>query len=289
MNVVIDPYAGFCYGVEKAVDLAESALKQHKSLSCLGDLVHNTKETKRLADLGLTNLSYNQFETLEDQSLLIRAHGEPPKTYDQARKKNIKLMDATCPTVLKLQERIYSAYIDMKAAGGAVVVTGKKDHPEVVGLVGQTEGRAIVVETEDDLKQVNFNRPVRVFTQTTLDPERFSILEKRIWEHMIESGSDRDNLKIYNTICGHVKNRIPRLKMFCAEYDVILFVSGRESSNGKALYQICKQTNPSSYFIAGPEELNENWFTNKSSVGISGATSTPAWLMKEVADELKDQ
>jgi 4-hydroxy-3-methylbut-2-enyl diphosphate reductase len=288
MNVSIDPYAGFCYGVEKAVELAESALKHQKTLHCLGDLVHNPGETQRLEALGLNSLSYEQFESLKDQSLMIRAHGEPPETYEKAGQKNIKLMDATCPIVLKLQQRIYNAYIEMKAIGGTVVLLGKKNHPEVIGLLGQTEGRAVVVETEEDLNTINYSRPIRVFTQTTLDPGQFLSIEKKLLENANRSGSAKDQLEIYNTICGHVKNRIPRLKSFCSQNEVIVFVSGPESSNGKALFQICKQINPSSYFISGPEELDQRWFANKTSVGISGATSTPAWLMQKVAEKLKD-
>ena len=278
LQVEIDSNSGFCFGVVYAIEMAEDHLKEHGQLYCLGDIVHNDKEVERLQELGLKIISHDELKKLKDATVLIRAHGEPPETYLTALENNLELIDASCPVVLKLQNRIRNAYDEDRQ----IVILGKKGHAEVNGLVGQTQQEAIVISSEEEAEKLEIDKPVSLFSQTTKGTKLlYSIREKM---------SDKfEDFKFNDTICRQVSNREPELQKFSDKHEVIIFVSGKKSSNGKALYQTCKAINPESYFISGVEELNLDWIKGKKSVGICGATSTPMWLMEEVADFINKQ
>ncbi|MCW0482561.1 4-hydroxy-3-methylbut-2-enyl diphosphate reductase [Gaoshiqia sediminis] len=281
MKVEIDQKSGFCFGVVNAVSKAEEALQSNDKLYCLGDIVHNGMEVSRLETLGLITIDHKKYFTLKDCKVLLRTHGEPPSTYEYARENNIELIDATCPVVLKLQQRVRRAHEDMQQQQGQVIIFGKKGHAEVKGLLGQTGNRAILVENEADLEQIDPQKPLVMFSQTTKPLDDFHRLSAKIQERA-QAPTD-----IKDTICRQVANRVPRLKIFAAGHDVMIFVGGRKSSNAKLLFAVCQQANPNSYFISGKEELDTNWFTGHNSVGISGATSTPQWLMEEIAEIIR--
>ncbi len=287
LNVSIDQDSGYCFGVEYAIRMAEDAMEESGMLYCLGDIVHNDMEVKRLHKKGLRVIDHQELENLNDCKVLIRAHGEPPETYKIALKNNIELIDASCPVVLKLQNRIKNSYDKMELGKGQVVIYGKKGHAEVAGLTGQTNGNAIIVMEDEDLDLIDFNRPVTLFSQTTKSTAGFyrirNIIEDRIKQAKIASSNTEENdFSANDSICRQVSNREPRLTKFSQLHDVILFVSGKKSSNGKALYQVCKQYNDKSYFIENEDDINPDWFTNAQSVGICGATSTPMWLMQNI-------
>lgn len=287
MKITIDNQSGFCFGVVRAIDMAEQILHdQNTPLYCLGEIVHNNEEVKRLNDKGMTTVSHVDIDKLSQQNLLIRAHGEPPTTYQRALQNNVQIHDATCPVVLKLQKRVKAGYEEMLLVSGQVLVFGKKGHAEVNGLVGQTDGKAIVIESKNDLTMVDFTRPSRLFAQTTKSVEEFKDIENEIKKRYFESTGKHDfDFKAYDTICRQVENRKPQLQTFAGEHDVIIFVSGKDSSNGKYLFDVCKQINSSTYFISNEKEIQTKWFSgNVNSVGICGATSTPMWLMQRVAD-----
>ncbi|MDX9882204.1 MAG: 4-hydroxy-3-methylbut-2-enyl diphosphate reductase [Prolixibacteraceae bacterium] len=281
MKVVIDQKSGFCFGVVNAVKMAEDTLSDGGKLYCLGDIVHNGMEVERLAKLGLIIIDHETYRTLSDCRVLLRAHGEPPSTYEYARANNIELIDATCLVVLKLQQRVKKAAEEMEKADGQVIIFGKKGHAEVNGLSGQTGGRAIVVEEPGDLAKIDPGKPAVLFSQTTKSIEKFQQLRENLRDYSINS-----NVKTHDTICRQVANRVPRMKEFAAQYDVIVFVGGKKSSNARVLYETCLQTNPRSYFVSSPEELDFSWFRNAGSVGICGATSTPQWLMEQIREIL---
>ena len=283
MKINIDTNSGFCFGVVNAIETAENYLKEHNKLYCLGDIVHNNMEVKRLERLGLKTITHNDLSKLKNTTVLLRAHGEPPSTYKMAMKNNIKLVDASCPVVLRLQNRVFNGYNDMQKQKGQVVIFGKKGHAEVLGLAGQTKDQAIIIGSEEDLEKIDFTHPIELYSQTTKGKEDFANIVKIIEDRIKETGKET-NFIINNTLCGAVSNRAPQLREFSKNHDVILFVSGTKSSNGKYLYTVCKEINPNSYFISTLEELNPKWINkNVESVGICGATSTPMWLMKEVA------
>ena len=284
MKVEIDSASGFCFGVVRMIELAEKLLQQEGRLYCLGDIVHNNKEVDRLKKLGLEVIDHNMFEKLRNTKVLIRAHGEPPGTYEIAEKNNIELIDGSCPVVLKLQQRIKDGYSKLKISGGQIVIYGKKGHAEVVGLTGQTGDEAVVVETMTDLEKIDYSKPVHLFSQTTKSNEGFKQIFDEITKRMQHEGI---SVKCTNSICGQVSNRSPKLKEFCKNHDVIIFVSGKKSSNGKMLFEDCKQVNQYTYFVSEKEELKSTWFENSLSVGICGATSTPKWLMEEIAEVIK--
>ena len=286
MKVEIDPHAGFCFGVKKAVEKAEEKLAQGKTLYCLGDIVHNPEEIRRLQEMGMKTINHEEFKRLQDVSVLIRAHGEPPETYSIAKKNNLNLIEATCPIVLKLQKKVGSAYQDSNISKGQVVIIGKETHPEVISLAGQTNQESIIINTKGDIEKINFTKPIFLFAQTTISNATFEEIKKAIENRIIKLGGEPESLKVVNSICKHVSGRMPRLKEFCRNHDVIIFVSGKKSSNGKSLFEVCKQENPESYFISSPEEIHKAWFINANQVGISGATSTPAWLMEKVAETI---
>ena len=282
MNITIDAYSGFCFGVVYAIEMAESILKEEGSLYCLGDIVHNNKEVERLNSMGLKIIEHNDLYNLRDCKVLIRAHGEPPETYNTALKNNIQLLDASCPVVLKLQHQIKAGHKEIKNINGQVVIFGKEGHAEVVGLLGQTNNDAIIVGSIEDLEKIDFTKAIYVYSQTTKSPEAYKEITLEI-EKRIKMYSDNDIKYIVNdTLCRQVSGREPQLRSFAKKNDVIIFVSGRKSSNGKMLYKSCKNENQNSYFISDIDELNADWFVGASSVGICGATSTPRWLMESV-------
>ena len=286
MIIEIDPHAGFCFGVKEAIEKAEVELAHTASLLCLGEIVHNREETRRLEGQGLKTIDRDQFRELKNTTVLIRAHGEPPETYEIARKNNITLVEATCPIVLKLQKRVHDAWLEMKEQDGLVIIAGKRNHPEVIGLEGQAGHHAIVVESVDELKKIHLEKPVRMFAQTTFDREEYERMKDWASDILNQNGQMEMDFKSYNSICGQVSNRVPKLKSFCSIHDVIIFVSGKNSSNGKNLFHHCKTVNPRSYFVSAPEELDEKWIKDAKSIGISGATSTPRWLMENIAEKI---
>ena len=289
MKITIDPSSGFCFGVVFAIQMAEDELDRSGTLYCLGDIVHNNMEVERLTAKGLKIINHEEFKQLQDCKVLIRAHGEPPETYQTAIKNNIELIDASCPVVLKLQNRVRTSFDAFPDDHGQILIYGEEGHAEVNGLVGQTDGKAIVVKTEEDLNKVDFSKPIHFFSQTTKNTAGFEKMERMLEERIIkEKGSLEEGDFISNdTLCRQVSNREPQLRKFSLQHDVIVFVSGKKSSNGKALYSVCKETNPDTYFISSVDELQSAWFLNVKSVGICGATSTPMWLMEDVATKLK--
>jgi 4-hydroxy-3-methylbut-2-enyl diphosphate reductase len=288
MLVEIDHNSGYCFGVEYAIQIAEDALRESGQLYCLGDIVHNSMEVQRLAEMGLEVIDKTQLKDLHNCKVLIRAHGEPPETYKTALENNIELIDASCPVVLKLQNRVKHEYERFKNRNGQIVLFGQPGHAEVIGISGQTDNEAIIITTEADLEKIDFKRPISLFSQTTKSTDGFykmkAMIEERIKEAQREVTSE--NFDANDSICRQVSNREPQLHKFASQYDVIIFVSGKKSSNGKALYNVCLQVNPKSYIVENAGELEPIWFENAQSVGISGATSTPLWLMEQVRDKI---
>jgi len=286
MVVEIDKQSGFCFGVKNAVEIAEKALLNGEKVFSLGPIVHNDKEVDRLSSLGLESINHKQFIKLKNSKVLIRAHGEPPETYAIAEKNNLTIIEATCPIVKRLQSKIRETWIKTKEGEGQVVIFGKPGHAEVVGLLGQINNEGILVSGPDDFNKIDISKPVYLFAQTTMSVKEYSILTDILRTMMEENGiSDpAKNLIINKTICGQVSNREPHLKAFAKKHDTIIFVSGKESSNGKMLYSVCKNVNPDTHFVSSYEELDNSWFTGKNSIGICGATSTPKWLIENIRD-----
>ncbi len=286
MLVEIDSKSGFCFGVQNAVEIAEEALLNGEKVFSLGPIVHNDKEVERLSALGLVSINHEQFKKLHDSKVLIRAHGEPPETYLIAEKNNITIIEATCPIVKKLQSRIKDSWQRVRESKGQVVIFGKAGHAEVVGLLGQINNEGILVSSPADIDRIDVRRPVYLFSQTTMGVKEYEIFKDALLSKMAEAGvADPDkNLVVNKTICGQVSNREPHLRTFAASHDTIIFVSGRESSNGKMLFSVCKEVNPDSHFVSSPEELDLSWFKGKKSAGICGATSTPKWLIENIRD-----
>jgi 4-hydroxy-3-methylbut-2-enyl diphosphate reductase len=282
MRIEIDKGSGFCFGVVEAIRRAEERLEHDQPLFCLGDIVHNNSEVERLSKKGLTTITHEQFFAMEDTTVLLRAHGEPPEVYRYAQTHNIKLIDATCPVVLKLQKRILKSYESGLKDNTQLVIYGKKGHAEVNGLVGQTKGEALVVEGIEDLEHIDFKRPVVLYSQTTKGLEGLYHLT----EELINRSSGA-TVKVHDTICRQVANRIPGIKKFALRFDLVLFVSGKKSSNGKMLFDICSAVNPNTRFISDLSEIKAEWLQNVDSAGICGATSTPKKLLEEVAAYLQ--
>jgi 4-hydroxy-3-methylbut-2-en-1-yl diphosphate reductase len=283
--VDIDEHSGFCFGVVKAINMAEKIIEKEEHLYCLGDIVHNWKEVDRLNKKGLIGIDHDKFNTLSNEKVLLRAHGEPPETYTTAKKNNIELFDATCPVVIKLQKKIKNAWEQYSPEGGQIVIYGKKGHAEVNGLVGQTAGNAIVVEKTDDLQQLNFHYPIILFSQTTKTIAGYNDIIKTIQKRI----ADRKLFIYYDTICRQVANRLPKLKLFISNYELVIFVSGKKSSNGKMLFEFCSREHQNAHKISSKEEVDKAWFSGIESVGICGATSTPQWLMEEIADYIQQK
>lgn len=275
-TVEIDPHSGFCFGVVYAIEMAEDHLTEHGTLYCLGDIVHNDKEVARLQAMGLEIIDHDQLAQLKDATVLIRAHGEPPETYKIAIENNLTLIDASCPVVLKLQNRVRNAFDEDRK----IVILGKKGHAEVNGLIGQTHQEAIVISSEEEAEQLELEGPVSLYSQTTKSTRLLYQVKEKLEEKF-------EDLKFNDTICRQVSNREPELQKFSAKHDAIVFVAGKKSSNGKALYGTCKSVNPNSFFISGLDELDYSWLEGKESVGVCGATSTPMWLMEEVAQAIR--
>jgi len=281
MNVEIDPRAGFCFGVTQVVNKAEEIIRQYGTLYCLGEIVHNQKEIERLEKTGLVTITREEYMQLSDCRVLIRAHGEPPETYSYAKQNNIELIDGSCPIVLNLQKKIRRDFEDNYNLGVQLVIFGKKDHAEVRGLAGQTGYKAIIVESEDDLDRIDMNRPVHLYAQTTMNTGDYQHIQEEITRRSMAAGYVTDLSKCTNSICGQVSGRIPLLKEFCRKHQVILFVSYRQSSNGKLLFAQCKSVNDRSYFVSELTDLDPAWLKNVTSAGITGATSTPRWLLEK--------
>jgi len=282
MIVEIDKKSGFCFGVLNAIGKAEESLKSEDMLYSLGHIVHNELEVKRLQEMGLKTINHDEFFQLKDCKILIRAHGEPPSTYEYARLNNITLIDATCPVVLKLQQRVKKASEAMNESDGQVVIFGHQGHAEVTGLVGQTDEKAILIENPEDYHQIDLLRPLVVFSQTTKSVDDFKKLTENIKNH-----AQTNRVEFHDTICRQVSNRVPHLQDFASRFEMIVFVGGRHSSNAHVLFDVCKKQNERSYFVSSADDLQANWFSGVSTVGVCGATSTPQWLMEKVAWKLK--
>ena len=282
MEVIIDDNSGFCFGVVRAIGEAESALERVGDVYSLGDIVHNRVEVQRLEQLGLHTISHEDMPRLEGRTLLIRAHGEPPRTYRMAEELGITVIDATCPVVARLQRRLREAYDKMQEVGGSVVLLGKRGHAEVIGLTGQADDDVVVVENEADLNNVDFTRPIYFLSQTTQSIALFNQLAEEI-----KARANGVSVNIDDTICRRVAGREALLADFSRSVDVVIFVSGRKSSNGRVLYEVCRGANPRSYNVEESSEIDWSWLEGAERVGICGATSTPRWLMEQVAEAIK--
>ena len=282
MRVEIDENSGFCFGVVRAINEAERALQSGEVFS-LGDIVHNRIEVQRLEQLGLRTISHEELPSLKGCRMLVRAHGEPPSTFSRAKELGIEVIDATCPVVAKLQERVVKAHEKMREVGGQVVILGKRGHAEVVGLAGQVADPTIIIERTEDLAQIDFSRPIFFLSQTTQSVDLFEQLRAEMMARM----ASPDMLTVHDTICRQVSSREKHLEEFARQHDVVIFVCGRKSSNGKVLAEVCRLANPRTFNIEEAGELQPEWFEGVESVGICGATSTPKWLMLQVAEQLR--
>lgn len=281
-RIEIDKGSGFCFGVVKAINKAEEELKKNGSLYCLGDIVHNNIEVERLEKMGLITIDHEQFKKLKNVRVLLRAHGEPPSTYEIAKKNNIELIDASCPVVLGLQKKINKKFVRRENDEVQIVIYGKKGHAEVNGLLGQTDESAIVIESKEEIDKLDFTRDIHLFSQTTKSLEGFFDIGEMIRERMKEGAK----LEFFDSICRQVSNRVPNIQEFAVSHDLIFFIAGEKSSNGKVLFAECKKKNPNSYLIHSPEEIDPALLSDNISIGICGATSTPLWQMKAVAENI---
>ena len=280
VNIEIANGSGFCFGVTTAIQKAEEELAKGNTLYCLGDIVHNGQECERLKKLGLITINHEEFAQLHDVKVLLRAHGEPPATYELAQKYHIEIIDATCPVVLRLQKRIKQEYD--KSSDAQIVIYGKNGHAEVLGLVGQTNGQAIVIEGMKEIDRLDFSKDIRLYSQTTKSLDEFRQIVEYIQEHI----SPDATFEYHDTICRQVANRMPNIRKFAASHDLVFFVCGRKSSNGKILYHECKKVNENTHLIDQPEEIDQNLLEGVKSIGICGATSTPKWLMEECKNKI---
>ena len=284
LKVEIDNGSGFCFGVTTAIQKAEEELAKGNTLYCLGDIVHNGMECDRLRQMGLITINHEEMRQLHHVKVLLRAHGEPPATYELARRNNIEIIDATCPVVLQLQKRIKKQYLSPLSSllSPQIVIFGKNGHAEVLGLVGQTEGKAIVIEQFEDVKRLDFSRDIYLYSQTTKSLDEFHRIIEYIQQYILPEAT----FKSFDTICRNVANRMPNISTFATKHDLVLFVCGRKSSNGKVLFNECLRVNPNTHLIEGPEEIDPAWLKGIQTVGICGATSTPKWLMEQCRDAL---
>ena len=281
MVIEIDNGSGFCFGVTTAIKKAEEELAKGTKLYCLGDIVHNGMECERLNKMGLIIINHDDMRALHDVKVLLRAHGEPPETYELARKNNIEIIDATCPVVLQLQKRIKEQYDE--SANKQIVIFGKKGHAEVLGLVGQTQSTAIVIESFDEVTKLDFSRDIFLYSQTTKSLDEFHRIIDYIQSHISHDAT----FKSFDTICRNVSNRMPNISQFATRHDLILFVCGRKSSNGKVLFNECLRVNPNTHLVEDPQEILPEWLEGIQTVGICGATSTPRWLMEQCRDAIQ--
>lgn len=283
-KIEIDPKSGFCFGVVNAIKKAEEELAKGEILYCLGDIVHNNTEVERLEKLGLRTINHEEFAKLHGVKVLLRAHGEPPSTYKTAKENNIEIIDASCPVVLRLQKKIKTKYDQEKSNNAQIVIYGKIGHAEVNGLIGQTDTNAIVIENKNDLDKLDYSRNICLFSQTTKPLDGFAEIIGIIGSRIQENAS----FEYFDTICRQVSNRIPNIKEFAMAHDLIYFVAGKKSSNGKVLYAECKKYNPDSYFITNPDDIDPAQIRSNITIGICGATSTPKWQMDEVEKKIKE-
>ena len=281
-KIEIDKLSGCCFGVEKAIKKAEEELQKGGTLYCLGDIVHNNIEVERLAKMGLITINHEQFKELKNVRVLLRAHGEPPSTYETAKENNIELIDASCPVVLGLQKRIKKKYITRPNADAQIVIFGKKGHAEVNGLLGQTDESAIIIENKEEIESLDFSRDISLFSQTTKPLDGFQEIGEMI-EARMKNGA---HFEFYDTICRQVSNRVPNMHEFARKHDLIIFIAGEKSSNGKVLFAECKKHNPNSYLIHHPDHLDPELIKEDISIGICGATSTPMWQMEALAQKI---
>lgn len=281
MHIEIDNKSGFCFGVQRAIDKVEELIADGQKVNCLGDIVHNQEEISRLTQRGMDTIHSEKLDATKNETVLVRSHGEPPSTFNILDKNKNTTIDATCPVVLKLQSRIKKSFQNLTTKGGQLVIFGKKQHPEVIGLNGQTNNQAIIVTSNNDLQKIDFDRPIEVFSQTTMPLDSFKNIASEI-----ESRSNNQVI-IHDTICRQVAGRVPHLKVFAKKFDCVLFVSGKKSSNGKSLYGVCKSQNPNTFFISSPGEIKQEWLKKTNSIGICGATSTPRWLMEDVKKHIE--
>lgn len=284
IKVEIDEGSGFCFGVVTAINKAEEELAKGETLYCLGDIVHNSREVERLKTMGLITINREEFKQLRNAKVLLRAHGEPPETYMIARENNIEIIDATCPVVLRLQKRIKQEFLqDAANDEKQIVIYGKNGHAEVLGLVGQTDGKAIVIEKAEEVKKLDLNKSIRLFSQTTKSLDEF----QEIVAHIKQNISPEATFEYYDTICRQVANRMPKLREFAATHDLIFFVSGKKSSNGKMLFEECLKVNANSHLIDNEKEIDPSLLQNVQSIGVCGATSTPKWLMEKIYNHIQ--
>lgn len=283
-NIQIDEKSGFCFGVTKTISIAEEELAKGETLYCLGDIVHNGKEVERLTKMGLITIDYEQLAQLHDVKVMLRAHGEPPSTYELAKKNNITIVDASCPVVLKLQSRVKKAYETLPTEDTQIVIFGHVGHAEVNGLVGQTDDKAIVIESEEDLYKVDMTKSIRLFSQTTKSLDGYRSLIETVGKKIDKTV----NYEFTDTICRQVSNRIPNITTFAEQNDIVVFVAGKKSSNGIVLFEHCKTVNPNTYFVSEANEVEALNIDLSKKIGICGATSTPRWLMEEVAAKLNE-
>jgi 4-hydroxy-3-methylbut-2-en-1-yl diphosphate reductase len=286
MKVTIDPDSGFCFGVNRAIQTAENELDAGNEVYCLGEIVHNQVQMDELKSKGLRVINHSDLPGLKGKRVLIRAHGEPPETFQLAYQLGIDLIDATCPIVTKLQQRIHESGISNERTDIQIVIFGKPNHAEVEGLVGNASRNAIVISRERDVDNIDFSKPVRLFSQTTMDAENYQSVIETIEQRMNDAGNK--DLEINKSVCRQVSGRAPALRAFAADHEVVIFVSGKNSANGAYLYGVCKLVNNNSYFISTIEEIDNQWFENVDSVGLTGATSTPGWLIKQVAGYISE-
>ena len=277
INVEIDERSGFCFGVTTAIRKAEEELQKGAPLYCLGDIVHNGMECDRLRTMGLIAINHEQFRKLRDVRVLLRAHGEPPETYEMASRQGIELIDATCPVVLNIQKRIKQEYVTPSDTPKQIIIYGQKGHAEVLGLVGQTEGTAIVIESIRGIERIDFKRDIYLYSQTTKSLDEFRLIVETIKQRIASDVK----FYYYDTICRQVSNRLDNIRRFAAAHDLIFFVCGKKSSNGKVLYQECLKANPNSFHVEGSHEIDFTLIRDGLSIGVCGATSTPKWLMEE--------
>ncbi len=282
-RVEIDTNSGFCNGVVRAIQAAEQELEKGGQLYCLGDIVHNSNEVERLRAKGLITINHDELRQLRNAKVLLRAHGEPPETYRIARENNIEIIDATCPVVLQLQRKIKKSYDTRTSNNDQVLIYGKVGHAEVNGLVGQTNGEAIVLETPGDLDKVDFEQRITLYSQTTKSVQHFAEMVQ-----LIQERTAKDKFEWHDTICRQVANRIPNIREFARTHDLVLFVCGKKSSNGKVLYEECRSVNENTHLVSDIEELNPAWLEGKNNIGICGATSTPRWLMAEFQSRIEE-
>ena len=283
IKVEIDDGAGFCFGGVTAIHKAEEELAKGETLYCLGDIVHNSREVDRLKTMGLITINREEFKQLKNAKVLLRAHGEPPETYMIARENNIEIIDATCPVVLRLQKRIRQGYLADSDEEKQIVIYGKSGHAEVLGLVGQTDGKAIVIEKAEEAKKLDLNKSIRLFSQTTKSLDEFQEIVEYFKQHI----SPEATFEYYDTICRQVANRMPKLREFAATHDLIFFVSGKKSSNGKMLFEECLKVNANSHLIDNEKEIDPSLLQNVKSIGVCGATSTPKWLMEKIYNHIR--